>query len=98
MPDVATALAEMRRVLVPSGCLLFVEHGEAPDFSVRRWQNRLTPFWKQVAGGCHLNRPVSQLLERGGFAVTQLENVYVEGPRPFTYMYEGRAVPRPSGG
>ncbi len=56
--DVETALREMRRVLAPSGRLLFVEHGRSPDRGVTRWQDRLTPVWKRLAGGCHLNRPV----------------------------------------
>ncbi len=54
-PDASTAVAEMRRVLKPSGRLLFVEHGRAPEASVAKWQKRLTPLWRHIAGGCHLN-------------------------------------------
>ena len=64
VPDVRTALQEMRRVLKPSGELLFVEHGRSPDVKVRRWQDRLTPVWKRLGGGCHLNRPIRELLEQ----------------------------------
>jgi ubiquinone/menaquinone biosynthesis C-methylase UbiE len=91
IPDVHRALGEMRRVLKPTGRLLFVEHGRSPDARVRRWQDRLTPVWRRISGGCHLNRPIAQLLEEAGFRIEQLENSYMPGPKPMTYMYEGSA-------
>jgi ubiquinone/menaquinone biosynthesis C-methylase UbiE len=91
IPDVARALAEMRRVLTPSGRLLFVEHGRAPDAAVRRWQDRLTPVWRRVAGGCHLNRPITQLIEDAGFRLDRLTTGYMGGPRPLTFIFEGQA-------
>jgi ubiquinone/menaquinone biosynthesis C-methylase UbiE len=94
VPDVRRALDEMRRVLKPSGRLLFVEHGQAPDASVRRWQDRLTPVWKRIGGGCHLNRPVNRLVEDAGFRIERLETGYMKGPRPMTFMYEGIAIPQ----
>lgn len=94
IPKVRDALIEMRRVLKPNGQLLFVEHGAAPDHDVRRWQDRLTPLWKPVAGGCHLNQPISNLIGDAGFAVTDLRSGYMGSPRPFTFMYEGRAHQR----
>jgi ubiquinone/menaquinone biosynthesis C-methylase UbiE len=94
IPDVGAALREARRALKPSGRLLFVEHGRSPDEKVRRWQDRLTPVWKRVAGGCHLNRPIAQLVEDAGFVVERLETGYMDGPRPMTFMYEGTARPR----
>src|SRR5579864_8995315 len=69
IPEVQRALEEMRRVLMPTGRLLFVEHGRSPDSSVRRWQNRLNPLWKPIAGGCHLNRPIADLIESAGFRI-----------------------------
>jgi ubiquinone/menaquinone biosynthesis C-methylase UbiE len=91
IPDVRAALGEMRRVLRPSGQLLFVEHGRSPDEKVRRWQDRLTPFWKRVGGGCHLNRPIDELLKQSGFRIEQIETGYMKGPKPMTFMYEGKA-------
>jgi len=94
IPHAVPALQEMRRVLKPGGQLLFVEHGLAPEESVRRWQNRLNPFWKPIAGGCHLNRPISSLIEKAGFAITALENSYApKTPRAMGYLYQGRARP-----
>jgi ubiquinone/menaquinone biosynthesis C-methylase UbiE len=94
IPDVCQALREARRVLTAEGRLLFVEHGRAPDPGVAGWQDRLTPVWKHVAGGCHLNRPVAQLIEGAGFRIEQLDTGYMPGPKPMTFMYEGRARPR----
>ena len=82
----------MRRVLKPSGALLFVEHGRAPDPRVKRWQDRITPLWKPIAGGCHLNRPIDPLIREAGFEISDLQVGYMAGPKPFTFMYEGRAT------
>ena len=92
--NVRAALAEMRRVLKPTGELLFVEHGKAPDQAVRWVQDQLNPFWKPIAGGCHLNRKIDNLISDAGFEITNLQCGYMRGPRPFTFMYEGRAVRR----
>jgi ubiquinone/menaquinone biosynthesis C-methylase UbiE len=91
--DPLRALAEIRRVLQPGGSLLFIEHGQAPEPRVRRWQDRLTPLWRHLAGGCHLNRRIDRLLEHSGFRIAELETGYlVKGPRFATYHYRGRAL------
>lgn len=91
--DPAVALAEIRRVLTPGGRLLFVEHGAAPDAGVRRWQERLTPLWRRVAGGCRLDRDVARLVERAGFRLERRDAGYAPGPRIFAYFTRGVASP-----
>lgn len=91
IPNVAKALAEMKRVLKPDGRLLFVEHGLSPDEGVRKWQNRLDPVWRKIAGGCHLSRPIADLVDAAGFRISQIEKGYMRGPKPMTFMYEGSA-------
>jgi ubiquinone/menaquinone biosynthesis C-methylase UbiE len=91
--DPGRALTEMRRVLKPSGALLFVEHGRAPEPGVARWQDRLDPMWSRIAGGCHLNRKIDALVAANGFLVDSLVNVRLPGPRTHTFLYEGRARP-----
>jgi SAM-dependent methyltransferase len=95
VPDALRAVRELGRVLVPEGRLIFAEHGRAPDPGVARWQDRLTPLWRRVAGGCHLNRRIVDLLGAGGFATVELEQGYIAGPRIGSYLYRG--VARPAG-
>jgi len=91
IPDASRALYEMRRVLKTGGRLLFVEHGRASEPNVVWWHDQLTPMWKRIGGGCHLNRAISSLIEGAGFRVEQLETGYMRGPKPMTFMYEGSA-------
>jgi ubiquinone/menaquinone biosynthesis C-methylase UbiE len=85
------ALREMKRVLKASGRLVFLEHGRAPDAGVADWQERITPLWKNITGGCHLNRKIDDLITAAGFRITELKTFYVRGPRPMTYTYQGVA-------
>jgi ubiquinone/menaquinone biosynthesis C-methylase UbiE len=93
IPSASRALAEMRRVLKPGGALLFVEHGRAPEAGVARWQDRLDPLWSRLAGGCHLNRKMDDLLTDAGFRIEALANPRLPGPPTHTFLYEGRARP-----
>jgi len=93
IPKLDVALAEMRRVLKPGGVLHFVEHGHAPDAKVDRWQQRIEPLNKRLAGGCHLTRRIPDHIEQAGFAIDALDTYYFKGePRVFGYTFEGRAI------
>ena len=91
IPNLPRALGEVRRVLKADGKLVFAEHGRAPESTVVRWQNALTPVWKRIGGGCHLNRPIDQLIVAAGFRIDGLKTGYMKGPKPMTFMYEGEA-------
>jgi len=91
IPDPLRALRQMKKVLKPDGHLIFVEHGRAPDSGVAVWQDRLTPVWKRIGGGCHLNRKIDDLLLKAGFSIEELKTTYLPGPRPMTYTYQGFA-------
>ena len=93
IPDVASALAEIRRVLKPGGAFHFVEHGHAPDTDIARWQERLEPLNKRLAGGCHLTRTIADDIAHAGFRIDHLDNYYAKGaPKPWGYTFEGRAL------
>jgi ubiquinone/menaquinone biosynthesis C-methylase UbiE len=93
IPDVMRALSGMRRVLKPSGKLIFCEHGAAPDEGVKRWQDRLDPMWGKIAGGCHLGRAVPKLIGDAGFRVEEMQTMYLPGtPRFAGFNYWGSAT------
>ena len=94
IPDALGALASLRMTLRPGGKLLFCEHGLAPDADVRKWQQRIEPIWKPIAGGCHLTRDIAGLLNTAGWRIETAETMYLPGtPRFAGYNTWGAAVP-----
>ena len=91
IPNPYRAVAEMRRVLKRGGELFFVEHGRADDPGIVKWQARIEPFWKLVAGGCHLTRRADEMLKDAGFEIVEKSTGYVPGPRIATFMIHGVA-------
>ena len=91
IPNPALALPQMKRVLKANGRLIFVEHGRAADPGVVVWQDPITPVWKRIGGGCHLNRKIDELIRAAGFHISELKTSYLPGPRPMTYTYQGFA-------
>nr|HNN38826.1 methyltransferase domain-containing protein [Microthrixaceae bacterium] len=92
VPDPMRALAELRRVIRPGGQLHVLEHGAAPDPGVARWQERIEPWQKRLAGGCHLTRDTTEMLRRAGFVELRLTTRFVKGPKPWSYFTWGRAT------
>jgi ubiquinone/menaquinone biosynthesis C-methylase UbiE len=92
IPDADRALKEIERLLKPGGRFFFLEHGRSGEPNVQRWQDRLTPLNKKLAGGCHLNRDMKALIERSGLKVIALNRFCLEkGLKIASYFYQGVA-------
>ena len=92
IPNVSQALREAYRVLSAKGRFLFVEHGLSHEPAVQKWQHRLTPIQKVVAGGCHLDRNIEALVREAGFGFTTLRKEYATGsPKTMGFFYVGIA-------
>jgi ubiquinone/menaquinone biosynthesis C-methylase UbiE len=92
IPDIGSALRELRRVLKPGATLHFVEHGLSPDEGVQHWQHRLEPLQKRVFGGCHLTRQIVDLIQDAGFVVREVDRYYEKGaPKIFGWNSLGVA-------
>jgi hypothetical protein len=70
---------------------LFIEHGLSPEPRIAAWQRRTTPLWRRLAGNCHLDRQMDEIIRMAGFALAELTTGYARGPRPMAFLYEGRA-------
>lgn len=90
IPGWRQAMEQMRRVLKSNGRLIFCEHGEAPDENVRKWQERINPLWKKIAGGCNINRSIPYCLTQTGFKIESMHTLYLPStPKIFGYNYRG---------
>ena len=92
IPEPLKALAEARRLMKSNGSLLFMEHGLAPEQNIQKWQHRLTPGWKKIAGGCNLNRDIADLISASGFQFKSLKKKYIKGPKILSFQYYGEAI------
>lgn len=93
--NIELAFAEMRRLLFPGGKLVFCDHGLSPEPPVYKWQHRITPLWKSVSGGCHLNRDIPAIITNNGFSLQQINTRYLPGWKPATYIFWGVATLKP---
>ena len=92
IPDPLKALEEARRLMKPEGSLFFMEHGLAPEENIQKWQHRLTPGWKKIAGDCNLNRDIEDLITSSGFQFKSLNKKYIKGPKIAAFQYYGEAI------
>ena len=93
IPEVLRANQEIRRVLRAGGKMIFCEHGEAPDENIRKWQKRINPFWRKIAGGCNINRKIPSLIQDSGFDIVEMEEMYLPNtPKIAGYNYWGYAL------
>jgi ubiquinone/menaquinone biosynthesis C-methylase UbiE len=92
--DQAQVLNELRRVLRPGGKALFLEHGKAPDADVQKWQRRIEPLWKRMAGNCHMTRDITAAYQRAGFTIAHSDQGYMpKSPRFASWIEWGEARP-----
>ena len=91
--DFKVALESLRKVIKPTGKLLFCEHGKAPDKKVKNVQNLINPIWKIIGGGCNINRDIPLMISENGFEITHLNKMYVPGWKPVSYNFWGEAKP-----
>ena len=94
--NLSEAFTELKRVIKPTGKLIFCEHGMAPDKSVVKWQNRINTFWPKISGGCNINKEIPSIIDSSGFSILDLENMYLpKTPKVLGYNYWGTATLNP---
>ncbi len=91
IPDAGAALAELRRVVRPGGELFFLEHGRSPRPGVEKWQHRLDPVQRRIAGGCNLSRDIPVLITDAGFDLEHVVEFDIAGPKVMSHMFSGIA-------
>tara|TARA_B100001250_G_scaffold254907_1_gene219366 strand:- start:49 stop:672 length:624 start_codon:yes stop_codon:yes gene_type:complete len=91
--NLSEAFTELKRVIKPTGKLIFCEHGMAPDENVIKWQNRINTFWPKISGGCNINKEIPSIIESSGFSISDLENMYLpKTPKVLGFNYWGTAA------
>ena len=91
--NLSEAFTELKRVIKPTGKLIFCEHGMAPDENVIKWQNRINTFWPKISGGCNINKEIPSIIESSGFSISDLENMYLpKTPKVLGFNYWGTAT------
>ena len=94
IPEVELANKEIKRVLRSDGRMIFCEHGESPDVNVHKWQKRINPLWKKIAGGCNLDRNIPEIIESSGFNIEEIDTMYLPStPQWAGYNFWGFARP-----
>lgn len=71
VPNPEAGLKEIARVLKPNGKIIFIEHVLPKNPHISKLFNKLTPFWKQISSGCHLNRETLSTIESCGFHINK---------------------------
>jgi len=93
IPDPHKTLQEIKRVLKNDGIFIFSEHGLSPNKRVSFIQNLTDFFYPKIAGGCHTNRNIEQLISDNGFNLLEINNIYLPGTQKFLgYNYWGKAT------
>lgn len=81
VPDLATTLQEILRILRPGGQFLFIEHVAAPSGTLlHQIQSGIRPLWQVIGDGCCPNRDIGQAIETAGFGHVTCEAF--DGPVP----------------
>ncbi|MDA0237045.1 MAG: class I SAM-dependent methyltransferase [Proteobacteria bacterium] len=93
IPNPEIAIREIKRTLKPKGLLHFCEHGISDSPHLKKWQQRIEPIWKPLAGGCHLTRDIFALIASNGFQLFDHKTIYADHvPKVVGHLYSGSAI------